>query len=103
MKGNICLYLMMYLILTRFINVKNCIQKLVPFYFDKYFSIVNISLNLRFLVAIDDIYIERIMSQNFVCCLSFCFMSKNGQLFIYFVEYFLLDFIENEPGPIYKI
>ena len=77
-------------------------------FFDKYFSIVHISLNfvltnLRFLVAMDDIYIEETVSQNFVLSLSFCFMSKNGQLFIYFVEYFLLDFIENEPGPIYKI
>ena len=77
-------------------------------FFDKYFSIVHISLNfvltdLRFLVAIDDMYIERTLSQNFVLSLSFCLMSKNGPLFIYFVQYFLLDLIENEPGPISKI
>ena len=51
-------------------------------------------------VNVIDIYIEGTVSQNFVLTVSFCFMSKNGQLFIYFVEYFLLDLIENEPGII---
>ena len=55
-------------------------------FFDKYFLIVHNSLNfvltnLTFRVAVDDIYSEGTVSQNFV--LSFCFycMSKNGQLF----------------------
>ena len=48
--------------------------------------IVHISLNfvvinLRFVVAVDDIHSEGKGSQNFVLSLSFYFMSKNGQLF----------------------
>ena len=55
-------------------------------FFDKYFLIVHNSLNfvltnLKFLVALDDIYSEGTVSQNFVLSFSFYFMSKNGQLF----------------------
>ena len=79
MKGNICLYLMMYFILRIYINVKNYIES----FFNIYFSIVHISLNfvvnkLKFCVAVDDIYIEGKMSQNFVLSLRIYFMSKNG-------------------------
>ena len=64
MKGNSCLYQMMYLILM---------------IFDKYFLIVHISLNfvlinLRFLVAVDNIYSEGTVSQDFVLSLSFYLM-----------------------------
>ena len=52
--------------------------------FDIYFSTFHISLNFAlrsdtFLVAVGDIHIEGTV--NFDSCLSFCFMSKNGQLF----------------------
>ena len=62
-------------------------------FWDKSFLIVHISLNfvltnLRFLVSVDDIYIEGTVSQNIVLSLSFYFMSKNGQLFIYFLNIF---------------
>ena len=69
MKDNICLYLMMYLILSIIYKCEKLYTK--KGFFDKYFSIVHISLNsllanLKFLVAVDDIYIEGTVSQNFV-------------------------------------
>ena len=42
-----------------------------------------------FFVAVGDIHIERTVSQNFDLCLSFCFMSKNGNLLIIFLIFFL--------------
>ena len=69
MKDNICLYLMMYLILRIYINVKNYLQK--NNFFDIYFSIVHISLNivlnnLKCCEDVDDSSIKGTMSQNFV-------------------------------------
>ena len=48
--------------------------------FGIYFSIVHISpdfalRNIKFLVRMDDIYLEGTVSQNFDLCLSFCFIS----------------------------
>ena len=62
-------------------------------HFGIYFSIVHISLNfalrnLKFLVTVDDILLERTLSQNFDLRLSFCFMLKNRQLFNYFLHIF---------------
>ena len=56
------------------------------YFFYEYFLIFHISLNfvvinLRFVVAEDDIHSEGTVSQNFVLSLSFYFMSKNGKLF----------------------
>ena len=42
------------------------------------------------------------MSQIFVLGLSFYVMSKNGQFYDYLFEYFFLNFIKNELGPISK-
>ena len=77
MKGNICLYLLMYLILRIHINVKNSIQKKKFLAF--IFLIVHISLkfslrNIKSLVAVDDSHIEGSVSQNFDLCLSLVFM-----------------------------
>ena len=84
---------------------KICIQKLFLVLF---FSIVHIStnivlINLKFRVLVGKIAVEGILSQNFVLGFSFYFVQKMGNFFIYIVEYFFLDFLENEPGPIYKI
>ena len=43
------------------------------------------------------------MSQILVLGLSFYFMQKKGELYIYSFEYYFLNLIENEPGPISKI
>ena len=65
----------MYLILRIYINGKNCIQKI--FLAKKnvgiYFSIVHISLNFALRdvkprVAVDDIHLEGILSQNLDLC-----------------------------------
>ena len=55
-------------------------------FFYKYLSSVHISLNflltnLKLLVAVDDIYIERTVSQNFVLSLSFLFHVKKQVIF----------------------
>ena len=106
MKGNTFLYLLMYLILRIYINVKNCIQKKDNF--GTLFSIVHISLdfalrNIKFLVSVDDIHPEGTVSQNFDLCLSFCFMSKNGQLFNYFFIFCSQNLIKNELSFLEKI
>ena len=76
--------------------------------FGIYFLIVHISpnfalRNVQFCVAVDDIHLEGTVSQNFDLCLSFCFMSKNGQLFNYFSNIFLQNFIKTELAVIQKI
>ena len=76
--------------------------------FGIYFSIVHISLNfalrnVKFLVAIVDIYLEGTVSQNFDICLSFCLMPKNGQLFNYFLNIFFQNLIKTKLGTIKKI
>ena len=76
--------------------------------FGIYFSIMHISLdfalrNIQFFVSIDDIHLEGIMSQNFDLCLSFCFMSKNGELFNYFLHIIFQNFIKNELSILEKI
>ena len=95
----------MYLILRISINVKLYSKKEN---FGIYLSIVHISpnsalRNVKFRVAADDIHLERIVSQKFDLCLSFCFMSKNGQLFDFFWIFFLQNFMKNELAMIRKI
>ena len=76
--------------------------------FGIYFSNVHISLdfalrNIKFLVSVEDIYLEGTVSQNFDLCLGFCFMSKNGELFNYFLHICFQNFIENEVSTLEKI
>ena len=73
-----------------------------------YFSIVHISLNfalrnVKFLVAIVDIYLEGTVSQNSDICFSFCLMQKNGQLFKYYLNIFFQNLIKKKLGIIKKI
>ena len=73
-----------------------------------YFSIVHILLdsalrNITFLVSVEDIHLEGTVSQNFDLCIGFCLMSKNGELFNYFLHIFFLNFIENELSTLEKI
>ena len=70
--------------------------------FGIYFSIMHISLdfalrNIQFFVSIDDIHLD------FDLCLSFCFMSKNGELFNYFLHIIFQNFIKNELSILEKI
>ena len=75
------------------------------YFFNLYFSTVHISINnvisrLKFCMHVRNIAVKGTMSQNFFLSLSFYFMSKNGQLFIYFLHIFFLDFLEKKLGPI---
>ena len=77
-------------------------------FFLLYFSNVHISTNIvlqyiKSLVAVGEIHVEGAVSQSFVLSLSFHFMQKNGELYIYIFEYFFLNFIEKELGPLSKI
>ena len=58
---------------------------------------------MKFLVSVDDIHLEGTVSQNFDLCLSFCFMSKKGELFNNFVHIFVQNFIKIEPSISEKI
>ena len=97
MEGNICLYLMKYLILRIHINVKNCRQKNKCF--GIYFSIVHISLNfslrnMKSCVAVGDIHMEGTV----IYVLIFVLCQKNGQLFkiLNQIVFFLLNFIKTK-------
>ena len=73
-----------------------------------YFSIVHISIdfalrNMKCHVSVDGIHLEETVSRNFDVCLSFCFMSKNGQLFNYFLHIFFQNFIKNGLSTLEKI
>ena len=61
------------------------------------FLIVHIFTNfalggLKLSMHVYNIHVEGNVSQIFYLRFTFCFMSKNGQLFIYFFEYFFLYF-----------
>ena len=58
---------------------------------------------LKLWMHVPNIHVEGTVSQIFVLGLSFCFMSKNGQLYNYLFEYFFQNFIKNKLGPISKI
>ena len=92
----------MYSILRIYIHLKNYIKK--KYFLAYMFLVIHISLNfalsnLKFCEAVDDISIEGTVSQSYVLSLNFNFMSKNGQVFNLFSEYFFLHFIKRELGP----
>ena len=65
--------------------------------FNLYFSTVHISINnviscLKFCMHVRNIAVEGTVSQIFFLSLSIYFMSKNGQLFIYFLHIFFYIF-----------
>ena len=59
--------------------------------------------DIEFCLAVGDIHLKGTVSQNFDLYLSFCFMSKNGQLFIDLFQYYFQNFIENELEAMSKI
>ena len=56
--------------------------------------------NLRCCIHVDNIPPEGTVSQISDLGLGFHFMSKNGELFSYFSEYFFLYFLKIEPRPL---
>ena len=76
--------------------------------FSLFICIYYFSLNIAFIILkiyqrVDDIYLQRTVSQNVEMDPSFIFMEKKREDFHYFIMITFLDFIKWKPGPILKI
>ena len=104
MKGILFLCMLIYLILRKNTRAKKYKWKC---FFFLLFLIVHISSNnvigsLTLCIHVGNIHVEGTVSQIFFPYHSFYFMSKNGQLFILFLNIFFLHFIKKRTRTYIK-